>query len=350
MELLGLAEIAALLGVTKQVIANWKARKPNFPTPIAELKSGPVWSKDAVMAWAEGESIPIAEAPEPAHDDGKTARNRRAVVAALMNMKGGVGKSTMTANVGWFGAYRRNLRVLMIDLDPQFNLSQYILGLRRYEKLVDDGAPTIASLFDEADGDGKQVVLSDVVRAVADWDDGSCLHIVPATLELAFQMRYAIDRPHILRDQIDDVRDQYDLILIDCAPTESILSWATYLAADYIFIPVKPEFLATIGLPLLLRSIKKFQAVHQNNPVPEIGGIIFNDTGEKTEHDRSRNYVQSVATKNGWYVFNNEVSHSDSYPAGARIGKPIFLTDNARSWKKEEFNNVAAEFLEKVGL
>jgi chromosome partitioning protein len=49
-------------------------------------------------------------------------------------------------------------------------------------------------------------------------------------------------------------------------------------------------------------------------------------------------------------VFANEISHSDSYPAGARAGKPIFMTENARFWKKEEFSRVAEEFFERVGL
>ncbi|HXP24122.1 MAG TPA: ParA family protein [Candidatus Sulfotelmatobacter sp.] len=349
MDLLGLAEIASMLGVTKQVVANWKARKASFPIPIAELKSGPVWSRQSIVAWAEAESLPLAEIDD-VEASPKNTSSRRAIIAALMNMKGGVGKSTMTANVGWFAAYRRNLRVLMIDLDPQFNLSQYILGARGYEKLLEENAPTIDSLFHEGKTGKKSERLSDLIREVADWDDGSCIHIIPASLELAWAMRYATDKAHILRDHLDDVRGEYDLILIDCAPTESILSTAAYLASDFIFVPVKPEFLSTIGLPLLLRSIKEFQKTYKNESPPQLGGIMFNDTGEKIEHDRSREYVREIAAKNGWHVFEHEVSHSDSYPAGARVGKPIFLTDNARSWKKDEFNSVAAEFLQRTGL
>ncbi|GAA0570747.1 ParA family protein [Caenispirillum bisanense] len=351
MDLLGLAEIAALLGVSKQAVANWKARKADFPKPIAELKSGPVWSKAAIVAWADSEGLSIVEAEEDDEaEEEEEGAARRAIIAALMNMKGGVGKSTMTANVGWYAAYHRNLRVLLIDLDPQFNLSQYILGARGYEKLLDEGSPTIESIFRDSKSGNKPDSLAEVIRPVANWNDGSCIHIVPASLELAWAMRYATDRAHILRDYIDDIRDQYDLVLIDCAPTESILSTATYLATDYIFVPVKPEFLSTIGLPLLLQSIREFQNTHKNAPLPELGGIVFNDTGEKVEHDRSRDYVRGIAAENDWYVFENEVSHSDSYPAGARVGKPIFLTDNARSWKKEEFNRVAGEFLERMGV
>lgn len=347
MELVGVAEIASRLGVSRQVVANWRTRKPTFPKPVADLKSGPVWSKDVILEWAMAEEIPVPDSEE-VKDEGVSEELRRAVVAALMNMKGGVGKSTMTANVGWYAAYTRNKKVLLVDLDPQFNLSQYILGVRGYEQLLEDAGPTVEAVFvNDTNGSNSPAKL---IRKVNDWDDGSCLHLLPASLELAWNMKYLPDRAHMLRDFVDEVREKYDIVLIDCSPTESILSTASYMASDFIFIPVKAEFLSTIGLPLLLRSIEEFRKTHKNESVPEIGGIIFNDTGEKSEHDRSREYVRSIANEHGLPVFATEVSHSDSYPVGSRVGKPIFLTDNARSWKISEFKKVAEEFLGKVGL
>src|SRR5207253_7063841 len=130
------------------------ARKANFPKPMVELKSGPVWHKTEVVAWAEAENIPIVEPDDNGADNLETII-RRAIVAALMNMKGGVGKSTMCANFGWFAAFHRNLRVLLIDLDPQFNLSQYILGVRGYEKLLNDRSPTIEAIFRDSKGGGR---------------------------------------------------------------------------------------------------------------------------------------------------------------------------------------------------
>ena len=238
----------------------------------------------------------------------------------------------------------------MIDLDPQFNLSQYILGTRGYEALVAEGAPTIEVLFKDGKDGGKPESILDIIRMVAEWDDNSCIHLVPANLQLAWAMRHATHQAHILRDYIEEIRDQYDLILIDCAPTESILSTAAYLATDFVFVPVKPEYLSTIGLPLLLRSLEEFRMTYKNEAAPEIGGIIFNDTGDTAEHNRAREDVRKIALTEGWHIFANEVSHSTSYPAGARLGKPIFLTDNARAWKKAEFDQVAVEFLERIGL
>jgi chromosome partitioning protein len=346
MNLLGLAEIAELFDVTKQVVANWRTRKPNFPPPVVNLKAGPVWSREAIVAWATEEGLAVQLSPEDMAD----GEGRSAKVAAMMNMKGGVGKSTLTANLGWYAAAAKDLRVLLIDLDPQFNLSQYILGVERYEQLLGDNSPTIDALFGKRDPTDPPVDLKDMIIERMNWQDGSCLHLVPAKLELAWNMKFAMDRPAILRDAIAEIRDEYDLIILDSSPTESILTWAIYYAADYIFVPVRPEFLSTIGLPLLIRSLEEFRVHNRNVPYPEIGGIIFNDTSEKVEHDRSRTFVKNVASENNLEVFENELSHSDSYPAGARAGKPILWTDNARDWKKSELRRVGREFLEKMEL
>ena len=348
MSLVGLAEMADLFGVTKQVLSNWRSRKPTFPQPIAELKSGPVWNLDAVLAWAEAEGIEIT-ATAPNGTSPKQPVRRPAQVAALMNMKGGVGKSTLAANLGWYAAHLYNLRVLLIDLDPQFNLSQYILGIKGYEALIDAEAPTISSLFSAAHT-GSSVDIKNIVRRVKNWNDGSCLHLVPASLDLSWAIRNAPASANLLDDHLGDLKSSYDLIIIDCAPTDSVLSDAAYMAADFIFVPVKPEFLSTIGLPLLLQSQAIFQNKNPNRSLPTFGGIIFNDTGEKAEHDRARAYVRSVAQENELHVFENEVTHSDSYPVGSRVGKPIFLTDNARSQKKSEFFAVGNEFLRRIGL
>src|SRR5437763_16110846 len=108
MDLLGLAEIATLFGVTKQVVGNWRARRIDFPDPIAKLRSGPVWQKADIVAWAEAEGIPILVEPEETASDAAQSVSRRAIIAALMNPKAGVGKSTMSANFGWFAAFHRN--------------------------------------------------------------------------------------------------------------------------------------------------------------------------------------------------------------------------------------------------
>src|SRR5438105_1214197 len=122
--LVGTAELAELLGVSKQTISNWRSKETDFPEPMAELKSTPVWDRSAVISWAREHGL-SSEGLQ------RLGAESSAVVVSLMNMKGGVGKSTLTANLGWYCASRQHRRVLLVDLDPQFNLTQYVLGVDR---------------------------------------------------------------------------------------------------------------------------------------------------------------------------------------------------------------------------
>lgn len=346
MALVGLAELADLFGVTKQVLTNWRSRKAGFPAPIADLKSGPVWDHGSVVSWAQANGIDLLDENE--NSLVVEPSGRMAKVAALMNMKGGVGKSTLTANLGWYCAMKANLRVLLIDLDPQFNLSQYILGIKDYEDFIEQEGLGIDHLFKSSAPGSDPVDIVELIREIKNWQDGSCIHLVPAKLDLSWSIRNAQGAANLLEDHLADIKGEYDLILIDCAPTDSVLSDAAFMAADYVFVPVKPEFLSAIGVPLLLESMRRFQERHPSRAMPMFGGIIFNDTGEKPEHDRARKYVRNIAEGNDLHVFRHEISHSDSYPVGSRVGKPIFLTDNARNTKKEELLSVAREFLYRL--
>ena len=350
--LVGVAEVADLFGVSRQAASNWRDRYADFPTPAASLKSGPVWELPDILAWANEREMQVKAAKAEALESGG-GTEATCVAVALVNMKGGVGKSTLTANLGWYCAYFGNLRVLMVDLDPQFNLSQYVLGNDRYEKHLKQGMPTIVDIF-EQHTPGRATVGSVGRKAITvarEWNDGSLIHVIPSELELAWTLKNPHQKEHLVRDYIQGVKDSYDLILIDCPPTESMLTTAAYMSSDYVVVPVRPEYLSTIGLPMLVRSLSDYKKAYRNEPHPKLAGIIFNDAdSSKPEHIRSRKTVGKVAKEQGWNIFKGQLSHSDSYPAGARAGKPIFLTDYARHWKKDELKVVAREFMERVGL
>jgi chromosome partitioning protein len=345
-EVLGLSEVAELLGTTRQSVGNWRHRREGFPAPIAELKSGPIWARDAIVDWAKRAGVPVVEVtPAPA----AAGEQRAGTTVALMNMKGGVGKSTLTANLGWFCAYRKDLRVLLVDLDPQFNLSQYVFGTAAYQKHLEGGQRTVLDVLEQGSPSGagtSPMRPEDVIATVQRWKDGSGIDLVPSSLQLSFTLKNPTGKEYLLSNFLNQVRTSYDLILIDCSPTESILTTAAYLASDSVLIPVKPEFLSTIGLPLVASSMADFSNTHDK--VVDVLGIVFNGSSDKLEHDRSRVYVRRTAKDEGWYVFRNEVSYSDSYPKGSRLGKPIFFTDYARESKIADFYAVAEEFYDRL--
>ena len=344
-KLVGTAEVAELLLVSKQTILNWRA-KGDFPDPIAELKGGPVWDRPEILRWAKTKNIPTAQQPGP----------KVAEIVAITNMKGGVGKSTLTANLGWFCA-AVGKRVLLIDLDPQFNLSQYVLGVTRYEKLVKEKTPTILDIFEQVGVSAVSTVAAKrepkaAIVNVAAWktsNDGR-LDLVPSRLELAWTLRNPQFKEKTLAKFIRTVSVDYDVILIDCPPTESILTEAAYLSSDWVLVPVKPEFLSAIGLHLLARSLQEFKERNEDSKL-KVAGIVFNLTyAGKTEHLTSKREVLKTAKDNNWYVFQNEVRYSDSYPRGSRLGKPIFYTQHARGEKVSEFSAVAREFMTTIGV
>jgi chromosome partitioning protein len=344
-QLLGLSEVADLLDASRQTVGNWRQRREGFPQPVAELKSGPIWHRAAIVEWAKANGVPVASRSTPESEGGA---QRAGTTVALMNMKGGVGKSTLTANLGWYCALRKDYRVLLVDLDPQFNLSQYVLGTTAYEQHLKANKGTILDVLQHAPSDesGRDVTPENVIAPIQSWRRGGGIDLLPSSLRLSFTLKNPTGKENRLNNFLADVRPSYDLVLIDCAPTESILTTAAYLASDGILIPVKPEFLSTIGLPLVVNSIADFTADHRKKV--DVLGIVFNGTMDKIEHDRSRTFVRRVAKQEGWYVFHNEVSYSDSYPKGSRIGKPIFLTDYARGTKIADFKAVAEEFYERL--
>src|SRR5260221_3624752 len=178
MNLVGMAEVAELLAVTEQALTNWRNRNISFPEPIAELRSGPVWKRDDVIAWGKGVGIQIRESTRQTR---KSSKRRNAIVVAIVNMKGGVGKSTITANLGWHSAYKRDKKVLLVDLDPQFNLSQYALGVGPYQKLLENKAPTIFEVFEQTSSSPlyrrDHANLLDAICPVMSWSDGSRLDL-----------------------------------------------------------------------------------------------------------------------------------------------------------------------------
>jgi chromosome partitioning protein len=349
-ELLGLAEVAALLGVSKQAVANWRTRREDFPEPTAELKSGPIWNKDKIVEWASENNMQM-------HDAADAVANGRVLesptVISVVNMKGGVGKSTVTVNLGWYCAYRKNMKVLLVDLDPQFNLSQYAMGTAGYEAHLNEGKGTVIQVFEQATPKAvsgvqrKTLKPKDVIAKVKAWSDGSRIDLIPSSLELSWTLKNPHQKEQLLSGFLEDVKSDYDLILIDCPPTDSMLTTAAYLSSDSVLVPVRPEFLSTVGLPLVVRSLQDFERFYKGRSV-DVLGILFNAGSDKLEHDRSREHVRKVANSNKWHVFKHEISYSDSYPKGSRLGTPIFLTDYARSHKITDLYSVAEEFLARV--
>lgn len=272
-------------------------------------------------------------------------------------MKGGVGKTTLATQLA-HAADRRNLKTLAIDLDPQSNLSQAILSPEKYVKLLKAKKPTVSAIFENYlppndSGDGpKPVDIKEVIIKKAGYWAKTTLDLIPSRLELSHTLKNPTGKERRLAKAISKITDQYDLILLDCAPTESILTEAAYHASRYTLVPVKPEFMATIGLPLLARSITEFKYENSDHAI-DICGIVFNHSSSYSEGPEGKQSVREVqveAKKNGWNVYNTHVRYSASYPKAAREGTPISSTSYVRWEVTDEFSKFVDEFFNSIGL
>jgi chromosome partitioning protein len=281
-----------------------------------------------------------------------------AICVSTINMKGGVGKTTLATQVAWYATMRLDKKVLLIDLDPQANASQSVISPQKYVKYLDRGGLTVADIFEQftpttADaGSPRKIEPHKVIVRRAKYTDGSLLDIVPSRLELSWTLRNPTGKETLLPRFVSKVESQYDLIIIDCSPTDSILTDAAYHCSRFILVPIRAEFLASIGFPLLNRSIKAFQIRHEDKVI-EICGLVFNDYSRgdvKRETKLARKDVKEKAEEYGWYVFNHDVPHSDSYFRAARDGMPIEQTKGTQTKVKTEFAAFADEFFDRIGL
>ena len=274
---------------------------------------------------------------------------------ALINMKGGVGKSTLAVNLAWEMATDPwNHRVLVVDLDPQFNCSQYLVGATQMEEVISNGLPTVWDIFEQLTSvpgrPSKTIDPADTVVNVYSNGTGGSIDLIPSRLELSQSLRNPAGKDQLLKQAIDELEEEYDVVVIDCAPTESMLTISAYLVADHLLIPVRPEFLSTIGLPLLEKSLNDFASLHPGSE-PEVLGLVFNAiSGYSPEESTSRNEVQRVARDSRWPVFDEEVIYSKSFPKSAREGLPIFQTPYVRTETKTSFRRFAREFADRIGL
>lgn len=181
-----------------------------------------------------------------------------AKILAVMNQKGGVGKTTTTVNLGAVLAQEHKKNVLLIDLDPQGNMSDH-LGL--------DPNTTEDSVYNVLiDGTDPRAVIRRVHG----------LKALPANLDLSgaeVELAGMEGSTRRLREAITGLRDQYDYIIMDCPPSLGILTVSGLAAADAVIVAMEAEYLALRGISQLIHTVER---VRQGmNPELEVAGVVF---------------------------------------------------------------------------
>lgn len=178
-------------------------------------------------------------------------------VISFINMKGGVGKSTIAINVAHCLSERDGKRVLIIDLDPQFNATQCIISPENYIKHMEVGGDTICTIFHPErvvanSVNGAAILKPKELEDVKPIKIENFLDILPGSLELhRIEVSAGSGLEFKLRRYLDSVKELYDYVVIDTPPTPSIWMYSALIASDFYIIPVKPEPLSITGIDLL---------------------------------------------------------------------------------------------------
>jgi len=231
-------------------------------------------------------------------------------VLAIANQKGGVGKTTTAVNLGAALA-EQDLRVLVVDLDPQGNATTG-LGLNPRD--------VSGSIYDV-------IVNSAPLEDCVEPTSIKSLFVAPATIDLAgaeIELVPLMSRELRLKKAIDEVRDQYDLVIIDCPPSLGLLTVNGLAAADSVIVPIQCEYYALEGLGQLLRNVALVQGALNTNL--EVRGIVL------TMYDARTKLADQVEAEVREYfgakVYDTVVPRTVRLSEAPSFGQPIIVFDS----------------------
>jgi len=281
------------------------------------------------------------------------ARTDGPTVVCVINLKGGVGKSTISALLARHAFSAKKMNVLAIDLDPQANLSQALMQ-RAYTNFISNKEQSIVEIFNGYRPPNKikpnsgSLVPADVVQTIFETEDRS-LELIPSRFDFSDNLiNAAKPDPRSLARFLSEYFTEKDFIIIDCAPTESIFTRAAYHCSRHVLVPVKPEYFATIGFPLLDDSINDFRHHNRSHKIDVCGVVINNafydggNDGGPEKADSMRD-IETETHKKGWRIYRNQLPHSRGFPK-------LMRGNNSQVGNATEFYKFANEFFESISL
>ena len=249
-------------------------------------------------------------------------------IIAVANQKGGVGKTTTSINLAACLA-EKGKKVLAVDMDPQGNLTS---GLGVDKDSVEK------SIYELIIGeiDIKEVINKEVLEN---------LDIIPTSIDLSaaeIELIGVDDKEYILRNAIDQVKDQYDFVIIDCPPSLSMLTINAMTTADSVIVPIQCEYYALEGLSQLIHTVELVK--DRLNSKLEIEGVVFTMYDART--NLSLQVVENVKDNLQQNIYKTIIPRNIRLAEAPSYGLPINKYD-PKSTGAESYMRLADEVIER---
>jgi chromosome partitioning protein len=255
-------------------------------------------------------------------------------VIAIVNQKGGVAKTITALNLG-YALSEMEKKVLIIDFDPQSSLT-VCFG---YEN-TDNISTTIYNLMALAIEEKNLPKREEYVISVGNID------IIPCSLELSaieIALVNVMSRELVLKSIIDEIKDNYDYIIIDCSPSLGMLTINALAACDSVIIPVTPQYLSAKGLELLLRNIIRVKK--RINPKIKVDGILLTMYTERMKLSKEILSIIQEAYGSRINIFENKI------PNSVRVGEANMKSKSIIEYDSKNKVSIAySEFAKEVAV
>ncbi|ACF65674.1 AAA family ATPase [Salmonella enterica] len=268
-----------------------------------------------------------------------------ASVISFINMKGGVGKTTLCVGIAEFMANYLGKRVLVIDVDPQFNATQSLLGhygrVDEYLDQLQTNKITIRRIFEVPTSimDTAQAIRPvDVITKVSD-----NLDVILGDINIIFDTSQESVRIFKIKRFIDDnnLRDQYDYIFLDSPPTISIFTDASLVASDFYVVPVKIDHYSILGATSLVSVVRNVR--HNHNPNIRHLGFVYTNTDDELTLKTSKIKDNFEEKFSEFYFFEHKLSYVRDLMVGQQGNIPSCYTKS-----RSDISAISTEFALRV--